>query len=77
MNKKEFMLLLDEICDVDFGTVREGDHLNNTILFDSLAMLGLIAMLDKKFGFSVNMDEIGKIDTVGNLFNKIMSQPKP
>ena len=68
------MLLIDEICDIDPGTISDNDALNNTTLFDSLAVLGLIAMLDKKFGLSFNMGDLSKYDTVGDLFNEIISQ---
>ncbi len=72
MEKKEFLLLIDSICDVDPGTVCSNDSLRNDSLFDSLAMIGLLAMLDKKFGIDLNMDDLKNIDTVGDLFCKVV-----
>lgn len=74
IDKQDFVSLLEDICDVDHGTVDCDVSLNNSILFDSLATLGLIAVLDKKFGRSFSMDDLKKINTVGNLFDQVAAQ---
>ncbi len=74
MNEKEFMLLIDDICGVEQGTVTCSDSLGNGVLFDSLAMLKLIAFLDKEFGVNFGIEELGKISTIGDLFNKAITK---
>lgn len=74
MTEKEFMLLVDEACGVKPGTVTRDDSLSNSILFDSLSMLMLIAMLDEKFEVDFNMEELSTINTIGNLFDKVAAE---
>jgi acyl carrier protein len=74
MTEKEFIDLIDGVCGVMCGTVTRNDSLGNNILFDSVALLGLIAMLDKKFGVNFNMEELSKINTIGDLFNRVTKQ---
>lgn len=71
LNKKEFSLLIDEICDLEPGTTSFDDSVNDVAIFDSLSLLGLIATLDKKFGINFSMEELNGIGTIGDLFNKI------
>lgn len=68
MEKKDFYLSIDNICDLDEGTIKGDELLEDSDFFDSLAMLGLIAMLDKKFNLSMNTDKLRKIGSVNDLF---------
>ena len=74
MNKTDFMLFLDEICEVNPGTIKPEDSLKNTGLFDSIATSGLIIKLDKKFNVFLDPDELLKIDTVEALFDRVTRQ---
>ena len=74
MNKTEFMLLLDGICVLDPGTVKPENSLSDSGIFDSLAILELIAVLDKTFGVCLAIGELQKIDNVEALFNRVMEQ---
>ena len=71
MIKKNFYLLIDDICESPPGTIIGTESLKDGALFSSLAMLGLIAMLDKNFNIHLNTDDLREIDTVNNLFIKI------
>ena len=71
MEKKDFYLLIDDICDLNKGTITGEELLQNPNFFDSLGMLGLIAMLDKKFNVHLNTDDIRKIGTVNDLFANV------
>lgn len=71
MEKKDFYLLIDDICDLDEGTIKGDESLEESGLFDSLALLGLIAMLDKKFDQKLSTDEILKLGTVDDLFSQV------
>jgi acyl carrier protein len=71
MEKEEFYLLIDDICDLEEGTIKGDESLQISEFFGSLAMLGLMAMLDKKFNLNINTDDIRKIGTINNLFLKV------
>ncbi len=71
MEIKEFCLLIDEICELEEGEITGGESLEDTELFNSLAMLGLIAMLDEKFSMETTTQEIGSFGTVEGLYNSL------
>lgn len=71
MDRKDFYLLIDDICDQDPGQIKGGESLSDTTIVDSLTMLGLIAMLDSNFKIQLKPDQIQAIGTVDDLFDKI------
>lgn len=72
MKKEEFYLLIDDICGLKARTIVGDELLDDSNLFDSLAMLGLIAMFDKKFNLNFGIDEIREVGTVHDLFVRVM-----
>ncbi len=70
MGKKEFYLLIDEMCEVDDGTFDGSESLVDQEIFDSMAMLGLIALLDEEFSFRIAADELVEAGTLEDLYNK-------
>ncbi len=68
MNKTEFYELLDETFELDTGTITGKELLSDNELIDSISMLGLISLLDKKFGFQLDPGEILKLGSVEDLF---------
>ena len=67
MKKPEFFLLLDEMLEVDPGTVSSGQKLADMEKWDSLAVLGLIALLDEHFAISVPAVRINECKTVDDV----------
>jgi acyl carrier protein len=67
MEKKEFLLILDEIVEAEPGTIKGTDVLAETDGWDSMAMLGFIAMLDEKFGLIVPPEKIADAIVVSDL----------
>ena len=53
MTKTQFFLLLDELLENEPGTVKGGDTLSDLPRWDSLAVIGFIALLDQHFAMSV------------------------
>jgi len=71
MEKKEFYSKMDEIFELDTGTITGTESLSDNLLINSLSMLGLILVLDKYFGIQMKPDEIIKMDTINALFHRI------
>lgn len=67
MTKTRFFTLLDEMLEVDSGTIKSGQILADMPKWDSLALMGLIALLDQHFGLSVPASKINECRTVDDL----------
>lgn len=67
MTKKEFLLLLDELLENDPGAIKGSDALASFARWDSLAVIGFIALLDQHFGLSVPASKILECKTVADL----------
>ena len=53
MSRQDFFLLIDQILEAPPGTVRSDAPLAGYPQWDSLALLGLIAAVDKHFGMNL------------------------
>ncbi|NRA73975.1 MAG: acyl carrier protein [Rickettsiales bacterium] len=67
MNKKEFLQLIDELLELDSGTLKGDEDLDSLSSWDSLAVLGFITLVDKKFDLVLNPDNIVKAKTINDL----------
>jgi acyl carrier protein len=67
MEKNEFLLALDEILEAESGSIKETDILAEVDGWDSMAMLGFIAMLDEKLGLIVPPEKIADAVVVSDL----------
>ncbi|MFH0725706.1 MAG: acyl carrier protein [Pseudomonadota bacterium] len=67
MKISEFLLLLEDIVEAEPGTIKETDMLTDFEGWDSMAMLGFIAMLDEHFGLIVPPEKISKAKAVTDL----------
>ena len=67
MTKKDFFVLLDELLENDPGTILGGEALAGMARWDSLAVIGFIALLDQHFALSVPAVRIMDCKTVDDL----------
>jgi acyl carrier protein len=67
MTKKDYFLLLDELLENDPGTIRGDEVLTDIPKWDSLAIIGFIALLDQHFVVSVPAVKIINCRTVDDL----------
>lgn len=66
MSKKDFLLLLDELLETEPGTLT-GVEMLETLSWDSLAVVGLIALVDEQFDIALSPAKIGKCEAVNDL----------
>lgn len=71
MDKKAFYAEIEKICELDSGKITGEEHFSENGLFDSLAILSLISILDSKFKIQVNQKELFQIGTVHNLYEYV------
>ncbi len=64
MTNQEKMEMLEEIMDVEQGTLKIGDALGDYEEWDSLSILAYITMMSERFGKSVEGKQIKEFVTV-------------
>ncbi len=67
MTKKNFFLLIDELLENQPGTIAGNEILTQFSNWDSLAVIGFIALLDQHFSVSIPAAKIIECKTVADL----------
>ena len=67
MSKTEFLELMDELFELDPGTIQGSDELQQTPGWGSLTFLGLIAMVDDELGIGLQPKSILSCRTINDL----------
>ncbi len=67
MTNEEKIAILEEIMEVEEGTLTTETLLSNIEEWDSVSFLSFMAMMDEKFGKTVTGTEIRTKETVGDL----------
>lgn len=79
MTKKEFLNLFEEIIEADPGSLKGSETLVDIRKWDSLAVVGLIAMVDENFGLTLSAKAIRDSKTVADLIgllgDRILQEP--
>jgi len=69
--EQEFILKLREALELDGQPVTLNDHFRNYEEWNSLKELSLLAMLDAEYGIEIEMKELNRHKTVGDLLKLI------
>lgn len=67
MTKKEFYLQLDELLELPPGTIKGDEQLADVARWDSLSVMGFVALLDREFGLRASGESINACRTVPEL----------
>ena len=67
MDRKEFLLALDKMLELDDGTLTGAEELESIDAWDSLAVISFIALVDEKLGHVVEGEKLVKAKTVQDL----------
>ena len=67
MNTTEFLLALDEMLELDPGSLTGAEALEDLENWDSLAVISFIALVDEKLGLVVEGEKLVKAKTVADL----------
>ena len=67
MENNEFLLLLDELLELEPGTVKGSETLDSFEGWNSLAVISFMALVDEHFGISVQPRQIAACTTVSDL----------
>ena len=67
MNKTELLSALDDILELDAGTIHGGERLEDLENWDSLAVLSFIALVDEDLDIILDGDALAAAETVSDL----------
>ncbi len=68
MNPTEFYALLDEMLELDPGTITGSERLEDLEGWDSLAVISFIALVDEKFDHLVETEKLAAAESVADLY---------
>ena len=67
MDRSELYAALEGLLECDPGTIQGGESLDDLPGWDSMAVVGFIAMVDEKFGVIVPADRLVQCKTTADL----------
>ncbi|MDQ2106405.1 acyl carrier protein [Azospirillum isscasi] len=67
MDRKDFLLALDEMLELDAGSLTGAEELESIDTWDSLAVISFIALVDERLGHVVEGEKLVKAQTVDDL----------
>lgn len=69
MTNEEKMAMLEEMLELEGGSLEPGMDLNSIEEYDSMAKLSLIVMMDEEFGKKLLGEQIQKFHTVKDILD--------
>jgi acyl carrier protein len=73
MNKTEFLCAIDEILELEAGTLQGDEVLADLDDWDSLAFLSVIAMADEQFDIVIQGEQLEQLTTVDDLVGLVQA----
>jgi acyl carrier protein len=67
LEKNEFLLSLDELLELEPGTVKGSDTLDSLDGWNSLAVISFMALVDERFGITLQPRQIAGCSTIADL----------
>jgi acyl carrier protein len=71
MNKQDFLLNINELLELEPGTIDLDSQLAGIESWDSLTVVGFIALIDEKFELVVPASKIASCHTVSDLMTLV------
>jgi acyl carrier protein len=71
MDRKQFLALMDELLELPPGSLKGSEKLDDMEGWNSVTMIGFIALADEHFGYIVSPRMFGSCHTIDDLLNLI------
>ena len=68
MTPTEFYAALDEMLELDPGTITGSERLEDIEAWDSLAVISFIALVDEKFDILVETEKLAAAESIADLY---------
>lgn len=69
MTRKEKLNMIEDVLEVELGSLKESDLLSKISEYDSMSKLSLIAMCDEEFEKKLSGEQIRQFKTVGDILD--------
>lgn len=69
MTNEEKIALLEDMLELDNGSLKPETELSSIDEYDSMAKLSLIVLMDDEFGKKLTGDQIVKFTTIGDILD--------
>lgn len=76
MTELEFINEIESLLDIEQGILKKDTALTEIQVWDSMAKLTFIAMVEEKFGQVIDSKDLAKVKSVGDLLNLVGSRLK-
>ncbi len=74
MSREEFRAELEEILELEPGTLTGAESLSDLVGWDSMALLGVIALADQKLGTVLSAATLMECTTLEELTNAVLGR---
>ena len=71
MDRQTFLQHLDELLDLPLGTLKGPERIESLENWNSMAVVGYIAMVDEHFNYSISPRQFANCSTVNDLLGMI------
>ena len=69
MTRKEKLNMIEDVLEVELGSLKESDLLSKISEYDSMSKLSLIVMCDEEFEKTLSGEQIRQFKTVGDILD--------
>ena len=69
MTRKEKLNMIEDVLEVELGSLKESDLLSKISEYDSMSKLSLIVMCDEEFENKLSGEQIRQFKTVGDILD--------
>ena len=69
MTRKEKLNMIEDVLEVELGSLKESDLLSKISEYDSMSKLSLIVMCDAEFEKKLSGEQIRQFKTVGDILD--------
>ena len=69
MTRKEKLNMIEDVLEVELGSLKESDLLSKISEYDSMSKLSLIVMCDEAFEKKLSGEQIRQFKTVGDILD--------
>ena len=74
MTKQQMLNMIDELLEFPPGTLKGDEKLSSLEEWDSMAVLGFMAMVDEKIGVNIEASKIAESETIHDLIAMLESK---
>jgi acyl carrier protein len=71
--KSKFINLLEGVLELDKGELKGGENLDDLIDWDSLSIMGFIAMADENYDVTISTDELANCENIEDLIDIVQN----